>query len=193
MIHHVSISARDPKHVADVLAELMKGRAYPFPGGVANSFMAVSGDEHGSMIEVYPETVALLPGQDDGQVRAAITTQRRVTGRSTAALGAGRSCDGRAHRRTRGLAHALFRPRRAGSAAGVPCHRVLGGEPADDRGRHAGHAGGVYADDPLRSPGRAFRRPGGGVACDGALHPLRGRGAPFIVPPGAPAPSQRGW
>ena len=35
MIHHVSISARDPKHVADVLAELMKGRAYPFPGGVA--------------------------------------------------------------------------------------------------------------------------------------------------------------
>ena len=71
MIHHVSISARDPKHVADVLAELMKGRAYPFPGGVADSFMAVSGDEHGSMIEVYPENVALVPGQDDGQVRAA--------------------------------------------------------------------------------------------------------------------------
>jgi hypothetical protein len=70
MIHHVSISARDPKHVADVLAEVMKGRAYPFPGSVADSFMAVSGDDHGSMIEVYPETVTLLPGQDDGQVRA---------------------------------------------------------------------------------------------------------------------------
>ena len=32
--------------------------------------MAVSGDEHGSMIEVYPETVTLLPGKDDGQARA---------------------------------------------------------------------------------------------------------------------------
>ena len=70
MIHHVSISARDPKHVADVLAEVMQGRALPFPGGVADSFMAVSGDEHGSMIEVYPETVTLLPGKDDAQVRA---------------------------------------------------------------------------------------------------------------------------
>jgi hypothetical protein len=26
MIHHISISARDPKHVAEVLAELMNGR-----------------------------------------------------------------------------------------------------------------------------------------------------------------------
>jgi hypothetical protein len=71
MIHHVSISAREPEHVAAVLAELMKGRAYPFPGGVADSFMAVSGDEHGSMIEVYPETVTLVPGKDDKQVQAA--------------------------------------------------------------------------------------------------------------------------
>ena len=71
MIHHVSISAREPKHVADVLAEMMHGRAYPFPGGVADSFMAVSGDEHGSMIEVYPENVALVPGKGDSQVHAA--------------------------------------------------------------------------------------------------------------------------
>jgi len=71
MIHHVSISAKDPKHVAEVLAELMAGRCYPFPGGIADSFMAVSGDEHGSMIEVYPEGVTLLPGSDD-------TTQARA-------------------------------------------------------------------------------------------------------------------
>ncbi|HUD60707.1 MAG TPA: hypothetical protein VMQ99_14470 [Acetobacteraceae bacterium] len=71
MIHHLSISAHDPKHVAGVLAELMSGRCYPFPGGVADSFMAVSGDEHGSMIEVYPEGVTLEPGtHDDAQVRA---------------------------------------------------------------------------------------------------------------------------
>ena len=52
MIHHVSISAHDPKHVAEVLAELMGGRAYPFPGGIARSFMAVSEDGHGTLIEV---------------------------------------------------------------------------------------------------------------------------------------------
>ena len=68
MIHHVSISARDPRHVADVLAELMDGRAYPFPGGIADSFMAVTGDDHGTMIEVYPETVTLEPGIGDSQV-----------------------------------------------------------------------------------------------------------------------------
>ena len=67
MIHHVSISARDPKHVAGVLAELMDGKAYPFPGGVADSFMAVTGDDHGTMIEVYPETVTLEPGTGNSQ------------------------------------------------------------------------------------------------------------------------------
>ena len=67
MIHHVSISARDPKHVAEVLAEVMGGRAYPFPGGVARSFMAVSGDDKGTLIEVYPEDVTLVPGSSDEQ------------------------------------------------------------------------------------------------------------------------------
>jgi hypothetical protein len=68
MIHHVSISARNPHHVASVLAELMNGQCYPFPGGIADSFMAVSGDDHGTMIEVYPETVTLEPGTGDSQV-----------------------------------------------------------------------------------------------------------------------------
>jgi hypothetical protein len=68
MIHHVSISARQPQHVAEVLAEIMHGRCYPFPGGVADSFMAVSGDEHGTMVEVYPEDTTLSPGQGDSQV-----------------------------------------------------------------------------------------------------------------------------
>jgi hypothetical protein len=44
MIHLVSMSAHDPAHVADVLAELMGGRCYPFPGAIPDSFMAVSGD-----------------------------------------------------------------------------------------------------------------------------------------------------
>lgn len=67
MIHHVSISARNPQHVAEVLAELMDGRCYPFPGAIPDSWMAVSGDEIGTMIEVYPADVALQPGQSDDQ------------------------------------------------------------------------------------------------------------------------------
>ena len=61
MIHHISIPARDPKHVAGVLAELMNGRAYPFPGPIPGSHMAVAGDQHGTLIEVYPEGMTLEP------------------------------------------------------------------------------------------------------------------------------------
>lgn len=66
MIHHVSIPARDPQHVAEVLAELMGGRCYPF-GPLDGAFMATSGDAHGSMIEVYPEEAGLAIPPGDGQ------------------------------------------------------------------------------------------------------------------------------
>jgi hypothetical protein len=64
MIHHVSFSARNPRHVAEVLAELLHGRCYPFPS-MPDSWMAVSGDECGTMIEVYPEDLTLAPGETD--------------------------------------------------------------------------------------------------------------------------------
>jgi hypothetical protein len=67
MIHHVSISAKNPQHVAGVLAELMGGKCYPFPGRLVDSFMAV-GDNGATMIEVYPEPVTLEPGTGDEQV-----------------------------------------------------------------------------------------------------------------------------
>jgi hypothetical protein len=66
MIHHVSIPARDPQHVAQVLAELMGGKCVPF-GPLEGAFMAMSGDKHGSMIEVYPERMTLDIPQDDQQ------------------------------------------------------------------------------------------------------------------------------
>lgn len=65
MIHHLSISARDPKHVAGVLAELMGGTAVPFspnPG----SFFALQLDEHGSGVEVHPAGTELQPGGEIG-------------------------------------------------------------------------------------------------------------------------------
>src|SRR6202030_2674644 len=65
MTPHVSIPAREPQHVAEVLAELMGGKCYPF-GPLEGAFMAASGDAHGTMIEVYPERATLdIPKNDD--------------------------------------------------------------------------------------------------------------------------------
>jgi hypothetical protein len=65
MIHHVSIPAREPCHVAEVLAELMGGKCHPF-GPLEGAFMATTADEHGTMIEVYPERATLgIPSSDD--------------------------------------------------------------------------------------------------------------------------------
>lgn len=65
MIHHISIPARDPRHVAGVLAELMGGHCVPF-GPLEGAFMATSGDQHGTMIEVYPDRATLdIPASDE--------------------------------------------------------------------------------------------------------------------------------
>jgi hypothetical protein len=66
MIHHFSIPARDPGHVAAVLAELLGGRANPFPGPLPGAWMAMSGDAHGTLVEVYPEGAVIAPGEGEG-------------------------------------------------------------------------------------------------------------------------------
>jgi len=65
MIHHLSIAARDPQHVAGVLAEFMGGAAVPFPPN-PGSFFALQLDEHGSGVEVYPAGTELQPGGVNG-------------------------------------------------------------------------------------------------------------------------------
>ena len=63
MIHHVSIPAANPQHVAEVLAEVMGGRCVPF-GPLEGAFMALGAD--GGMIEVYPDKATLdIPAKDD--------------------------------------------------------------------------------------------------------------------------------
>jgi hypothetical protein len=65
MIHHVSIPARDPQHVAAVLAEVMGGKCVPF-GPLEGAFMAIGGDEQRTMIEVYPDRATLdIPASDE--------------------------------------------------------------------------------------------------------------------------------
>lgn len=61
MIHHLSVSAKNPQQVATVLAEIFKGKAVPFPPH-PGSYMAFAGDEHGTAIEVYPSGSQIIPG-----------------------------------------------------------------------------------------------------------------------------------
>ena len=53
MIHHLSIPAKNPLHVAEVIAELFGGWVMQF-GPYRDSYIAWAGDEFGSAIEVYP-------------------------------------------------------------------------------------------------------------------------------------------
>ena len=61
MIFHASIPANDPKNVAHVLAELWNGFAAPF-SPFPDAWMAVAGDDRGSIIEVYPGDRVITPG-----------------------------------------------------------------------------------------------------------------------------------
>lgn len=68
MIHHVSIPARNPAHVAKVLAELLGGSVSRF-GPYENSYIAWAGDRHGTAIEVFPTGTELFPDSGPGQAR----------------------------------------------------------------------------------------------------------------------------
>ncbi|MDZ8239453.1 MAG: hypothetical protein RMZ69_20270 [Nostoc sp. ChiQUE01a] len=64
MIHHVSISAENPQHVAQILAEILQGQPthHPYsPGG----YIVFPFDEYGTEIEVYPLGTEITPGESD--------------------------------------------------------------------------------------------------------------------------------
>jgi hypothetical protein len=63
MIHHISITAYEPFHVAQVLAELLQGQAVPFPDHL-DGFVALSLDAHGTLIVVLPRSLEIKPGLD---------------------------------------------------------------------------------------------------------------------------------
>lgn len=65
MIHHVSIPARDPEHVARVLSELLGGYFGPFVGGLPGAWAVYAEDAAGTGIEVYPDRTGIVPGEGD--------------------------------------------------------------------------------------------------------------------------------
>jgi len=78
MIHHVSIPARNPEHVASVLAELLGGYAGKFIGPIPGAFVVYAEDEHGTGIEVYPERTVIVPGSGEQIGQADLTDAPRA-------------------------------------------------------------------------------------------------------------------
>lgn len=60
MLHHLSIPAREPRRVAEVLAELLDGVCLPFPPN-PGSFITVARDGNGTAVEVYPADSVIMP------------------------------------------------------------------------------------------------------------------------------------
>lgn len=68
MIHHISIAADNPLRVAQVLAELLNGKAIPFSSS-PGSYVALAFDAYGTLIEVHPCGMELRPGVGKDAVR----------------------------------------------------------------------------------------------------------------------------
>jgi len=70
MLFHVSIAADDPKRTAEMIAELWRGRAYPFPPVAKGSWVAMAGDDRNSTIECYPRGTVLFEGEGENEPEA---------------------------------------------------------------------------------------------------------------------------
>ena len=68
MLFHASIPADDPERVAHVIAELWRGRVLPFPP-FPGAFMAWSGDERRTVVDVYPRGREHVPASGTFGVR----------------------------------------------------------------------------------------------------------------------------
>jgi hypothetical protein len=79
MIHHMSIPARNPEHVARVLAELLGGYAGPFIGPFQGAWVVYQEDGFGTGIEVYDERTILVPGDESALAAAHLGEPARAT------------------------------------------------------------------------------------------------------------------
>lgn len=77
MLFHVSIEADDPRRVAEVLAEIWCGAAAPFPSVADGSWVALSGDERGTIVEIYPRGTEIHPVLGDNDATGIRGAERR--------------------------------------------------------------------------------------------------------------------
>lgn len=67
MIHHLSVSAKDPKGVADFFAQLIGGVTVDFPPN-PGSFMVFKADGMGTALEIYPAGSVMAQNGEPGAV-----------------------------------------------------------------------------------------------------------------------------
>jgi hypothetical protein len=72
VIFHLSFDAENPRHVAEVIAELWGGRAIPFPPVMAGSWVAMAGDDRNTTVEIYPRGCELVEAEGDADSYGAI-------------------------------------------------------------------------------------------------------------------------
>ena len=71
MIHHLSVSASDPKGAAEFFADIMEGVVVDFPPN-PGSYMVFKADGHGTGLEIYPAGSVMVA---NGQPGAAFVRQ----------------------------------------------------------------------------------------------------------------------
>lgn len=86
MLFHVSLEADDPRHVAHVFAEIFGGAATPFPPVAEGSWVALAGDDRGTMIEVYPRGTEMHPAPGAADA-IAVAGETRRNGATHIAIG----------------------------------------------------------------------------------------------------------
>ncbi len=79
MLFHMSIAGRDPRRVAEVIAEFWGGDALPFPPVGEGSWIAIAGDDRGTAIEIYPADTVLCPADGDADAFGARTGKVGLT------------------------------------------------------------------------------------------------------------------
>ena len=79
MLFHMSIAADDPRHVAEVIAELWNGQVRRFPPVSDNGWIALAGDARGSAIEVYPQGTVLRESDGDADAHGEAAGSDRFT------------------------------------------------------------------------------------------------------------------
>lgn len=73
MLFHVSIAADEPRHVAEVFAEILGGEAASFPFIGEGSWVALSGDSRGTILEVYPRGTEMHPAPGPSEDAIGVT------------------------------------------------------------------------------------------------------------------------
>ncbi|MEX3931680.1 hypothetical protein AB4Y32_07645 [Paraburkholderia phymatum] len=79
MIFHASIPTHNPERVARTLAELWGGFAAPF-SPFEGAWMAVAGDDRGTIIETYPSDLTLTPGDAQEPLASKMGTRAQYSG-----------------------------------------------------------------------------------------------------------------